>query len=161
MEIKTDNNLNDDNTEDDDALSLRDLQFYDQTATSSILSSPRTSSSHELFEFLTTPPNPTATGDIVFCGSPRHGVRFSTAVKKSKSKRRIFMFGPVRFVPEMEMSSIRERQGRRTPSRMFPVAEGGDVRKTVTDAGTDKNEKVRCRARLNSVLERSLACLRI
>ncbi|KAI3705191.1 hypothetical protein L1987_75425 [Smallanthus sonchifolius] len=202
MKIKTDNNLNADNTEDDDALSLRDLQFYDHTATSSILSSPRTSSSHELFEFLTTPPNPNATGDIVFCGkvisgpvdegednnaharriigssslrlpdrqiehvipmrsvssrdidSPRHGVRFPTAVKKvnvtaltampSKSKRRMFMFGPVRFTTEMEMSSIRERQGRRTPSRMFPVAEGVDARKTVTDAGTDKNQRVRC-----------------
>ncbi|KAI3793416.1 hypothetical protein L1987_36035 [Smallanthus sonchifolius] len=171
--------------DDDDVLSLRDLQMYDQTATSSTRSSPRTSSAQEMFEFFPNISNHTANGDIVFCGklipgsvgdaddqeltdqyqslhylgsssfrlpdrpidhaiplrsvsnrdlgSPRHGVK-STSVKKvnmtSMSKRRKFMIGPV---PEMEMRSIRERQGRRAPSRMFPVVvvEGGEARKAV------------------------------
>ncbi|KAI3799742.1 hypothetical protein L1987_35043 [Smallanthus sonchifolius] len=197
MEHKKNNDCND-----DDVLSLRDLQMYDQTATSSTRSSPRTSSAQEMFEFFPDISNHTATGDIVFCGklipgsvgdaddqelndqyqsrnylgsssfrflerpiehaiplrsvsnrdlgSPRHGVKLSTSVKKvsmtSMSKRRKFMIGPV---PEMEMRSIRERQGRRAPSRMFPVVEGGEARKAVAGKNT-----VRCRARLNSVFEK-------
>ncbi|KAK9061243.1 hypothetical protein SSX86_018423 [Deinandra increscens subsp. villosa] len=220
--------INDDcNEDEDDALSLRDLQMYDQTSTHS---SPRSTcfSAQELFEFFPTHPtsatlvgdhnnnnnimffgkviNPHSSGDYnddryqndlrggsssfrlperrptehvipTFrsvsnrgLGSPRHGVKSSSSsVKKvnftaltSKSKRRLFLFGPV--PPEMEMSSIRERQGRRAPpSRMFPVAAegggGGGLRKAVT--GTDKNTTVRCRSRLNSVFERSVSCLRM
>ncbi|KAJ0557202.1 hypothetical protein HanIR_Chr07g0322501 [Helianthus annuus] len=219
LNINNNNSNNTSNHDDDDALSLRDLQLYDQTATSSTRSSPRAASSPELFEFFPTLPSPNATENIVFCGkvisnsddtklddktlnksvknreyrcsssrlpdrqtkhvipmrsvsnrdlgSPRHGVKFSSSVKKvniekltsvsSKSKRRLFMLGPVKFVPEMEMGSLRERQGRRNPSsRMFPVTE--DAIKMNTDNG---KSGVRCRARLNSVFERSFACLRI
>ncbi|CAH1438477.1 unnamed protein product [Lactuca virosa] len=108
---------------------------------------------------------------------PMRSASFSTSVKKmnitsltsmsSKSRRRMFMFGPVKFLPEMEMSAIRERQGRRAPSQMFPVAEGGGKETTVkVTAGRHKNQRdavkrLTCRARLNTVFERSLACLRL
>lgn len=197
LELITDTDFNEDN---EDALSFRDLQMYNQTDTNSNRSSPRTSSSQELFEFFPTLPNSPATNvDIMFCGKlipgsssfrlpeteidlmvprrsisqrdlglPRHSIKPSSSVKKvnittltsmsSKSRKRMFMFGPVKFMPEMEMSSIRERQGRRIPSqRMFPgVVEDGDAVKLVTH----KNQTLTCRARLNSVFERSFACLR-
>ncbi|XP_023740194.1 uncharacterized protein LOC111888281 [Lactuca sativa] len=109
---------------------------------------------------------------------PMRSASFSTSVKKmnitsltsmsSKSRRRMFMFGPVKFLPEMEMSAIRERQGRRAPSQMFPVSEGGGQETTVkVIAGRHKNQRrdavkrLTCRARLNTVFERSLACLRL
>ncbi|KAK1409552.1 hypothetical protein QVD17_36078 [Tagetes erecta] len=61
----TDNNYN--NNNDDDALSLKDLQMYDQTSTRS---SPRTSLTQELFDFfpILSDPTPSPTGDILFCG---------------------------------------------------------------------------------------------
>lgn len=107
-------------------------------------------------------------------GSYRHAVKFSSSVKKvnitaltsmsSKSRRRMFMFGPVKFKPEMEMSAIKERLGRRAPSRMFPVAEGGESGKVVVGGHKNHGDTVktlRCRSRLNTVFERSLACLRL
>ncbi|KAL4576424.1 hypothetical protein LXL04_012517 [Taraxacum kok-saghyz] len=108
---------------------------------------------------------------------PMRSVTFSTSAKKlnmtaltsmsSKSKRRMFMFGPVKFLPEMEMSAIRERQGRRAPTQMFPVEKGGGATTTVkVVAGSRKNQRgvvktLTCRARQNTVFERSLACLRL
>ncbi|KAL8247616.1 hypothetical protein R6Q59_008832 [Mikania micrantha] len=212
MELhKTCNDCND-----DDALSLRDLQMYDQTANSSARSSPRTSSAQESFEFFSIPSsNSTATTDVIFCGKlipdsvddkelnnryqntdyrrlivgsssfrfaqrpiehaiplrsvSNRGVgshQLSTSVKKvsmtttsSKSKRRMFSLGPVKFMPEMEMRSIRERQGRLAQSRTFPVAVGGDARKAVDGGGAHRNT-VSCRDRLNSVFGKSVACLR-
>ncbi|KAL8193210.1 hypothetical protein R6Q57_027114 [Mikania cordata] len=204
---------------DDDALSLRDLQIYDQTANSSARSSPRTSSAQESFEFFSIPSSnstATATTDVIFCGKlipysvddkdlnnryqnsdyrrlivgsssfrfaerpiehaiPLRSVsnrglgshQLSTSVKKvsmttsisSKSKRRMFSLGPVKFMPEMEMRSIRERQGRLAQSRTFPVAVGGDARKAVAGGGAHRNT-VSCRERLNSVFGKSVACLR-
>ncbi|KAL8249185.1 hypothetical protein R6Q59_006053 [Mikania micrantha] len=194
MELhKTCNDCND-----DDALSLRDLQMYDQTANSSTRSSPRTSSAQESFEFFSIPSsNSTATTDVIsvntdyrrlivgsssfrFAQRPiEHAIplrsvsnrgvgshQLSTSVKKvsmtttsSKSKRRMFSLGPVKFMPEMEMRSIRERQGRLAQSRTFPVAVGGDARKAVDGGGAHRNT-VSCRDRLNSVFGKSVACLR-
>ncbi|KAI3520103.1 hypothetical protein L1887_09327 [Cichorium endivia] len=107
---------------------------------------------------------------------PMRSVTFSTSEKKlnitsltsmsSKSRRMMFMFGPVKFLPEMEMSSIRKRRGRRAPSQMFPMSEVGDTAVTEkTVAGRHKNQRDAVktlwrRACLNSVFERSLACLR-
>lgn len=45
----------------------------------------------------------------------------------AKSRRRMFMFGPVKFKPEMELSAIKERQGKRLTTELSPV--------TVLDGG--------------------------
>ncbi|KAJ0470526.1 hypothetical protein HanRHA438_Chr14g0674471 [Helianthus annuus] len=198
MEHRIDTDYN--NDDEDDTLSLRNLQMYDQTPTSSTRSSPRTSSAQDLFEFFPTLSNYTATRDIMFFGKlipssvhkgdneelsnrvlgstsfrlserPNENAVYLRSVSNrdfgspqrrmklsmSKSKRRRFMFGPVKFMPEMDMSSIKERQAR----RMFAVAEGGaDRRKAVEVTVREKNTTVSCRARLNSMFERSIACLR-
>ncbi|KAL1828077.1 hypothetical protein ACET3Z_006489 [Daucus carota] len=53
-----------------------------------------------------------------------HKVNISSLTTMSPTaRRRMFMFGPVKFKPEMELSAIRERQSRRAPSLMFPVKE--------------------------------------
>lgn len=39
----------------------------------------------------------------------------------AKSRRRMFMFGPVKFKPEMELSEIKQRQGRRRCAPLPPV----------------------------------------
>ncbi|KAK6775154.1 hypothetical protein RDI58_026155 [Solanum bulbocastanum] len=49
----------------------------------------------------------------------------------AKSRRKMFMFGPVKFNPEMELSEIKQRQGRRRcalPLPVIPMSEdGGDT----------------------------------
>lgn len=53
-----------------------------------------------------------------------HKVNITSLTTMSpKARRRMFMFGPVKFKPEMELSAIRERQSRRAPALMFPVKE--------------------------------------
>jgi len=63
---------NTDNNDEDDTLSLKDLQMYDQTSTRS---TPRTSLTQELFDFfpILSDPTPSPTGgDILFCGKLIH-----------------------------------------------------------------------------------------
>ncbi|KAG6389740.1 hypothetical protein SASPL_151213 [Salvia splendens] len=65
----------------------------------------------------------------------------------AKSRRRMFMFGPVKFKPEMELSAIKQRQqGKKLP-------EDPNTRLGVVQAG------LRGRSRLASVLARSLGCI--
>ncbi|KAL8090481.1 hypothetical protein AgCh_039796 [Apium graveolens] len=53
-----------------------------------------------------------------------HKVNITSLTTMSpKARRRMFMFGPVKFKPEMELSAIRERQSRRAPALMFPIKE--------------------------------------
>ncbi|XP_076895781.1 uncharacterized protein LOC143548536 [Bidens hawaiensis] len=155
------------NEDDDDALSLKDLQMYDQTATSSIHSSPRKSS----FEFFPTlfPSEQHGEEQLIQAGSlipslvneelnnrssslrllPEQEIKkviplgsvsnrdFGSSRrsgKLSKSKRMRFMCGPVMVMPDLEMKSIRERQGRLAPSRMFSVTE-----KVAAVTDTNKN----------------------
>ncbi|KAF3631093.1 hypothetical protein FXO37_28176 [Capsicum annuum] len=45
----------------------------------------------------------------------------------SKSRRRMFMFGPVKFNPEMELSEIKQRQSRRQSMTTTRSSVGGEV----------------------------------
>ncbi|KAG8380498.1 hypothetical protein BUALT_Bualt06G0021900 [Buddleja alternifolia] len=67
----------------------------------------------------------------------------------AKSRRWMFMFGPVKFKPEMELSAIKQRQARREPAEKT-VASGG--------AGVVRSGLMR-RSYLSSVLARSFGCI--
>ncbi|CAI9091089.1 OLC1v1026016C1 [Oldenlandia corymbosa var. corymbosa] len=82
----------------------------------------------------------------------------------AKSRRRMFMFGPVKFKPEMELSAIKERQGKRLTTLLSPptVLDGG---KAVVNDGRKRGSSgshwgvvkssLRGRAHLSNVLTRS------
>ncbi|KAI5648675.1 hypothetical protein M9H77_34680 [Catharanthus roseus] len=88
----------------------------------------------------------------------------------AKSRRRMFMFGPVKFKPEMDLSAIKERQGRRVPTAMFPAPDG-DRKISTGVSGGDRNirsgkshwpgimRSLRCRSNFSSVLAKSLGCI--
>ncbi|KZV30850.1 hypothetical protein F511_30899 [Dorcoceras hygrometricum] len=77
----------------------------------------------------------------------------------SKSRRRMFMFGPVKFKPEMELSQIKKRL-RREPA----AAQGKEV---VSRGGSGRRlwgvvrSNLRLRWRLTSVLTKSFGCLSV
>ncbi|XP_059625369.1 uncharacterized protein LOC132268556 [Cornus florida] len=80
----------------------------------------------------------------------------------AKSRRRMFMFGPVKFKPEMELSAIKKRQSRHAPAAMFPAAvDGGAV--AVASAGSrGKSQWGLVRAlRCSTVLARSFGCMSV
>ncbi|KAL0402349.1 UNVERIFIED_CONTAM: hypothetical protein Slati_4264800 [Sesamum latifolium] len=68
----------------------------------------------------------------------------------AKSRRRMFMFGPVKFKPEMELSAIKQRQARRASTEKA-AGNGG---------GTSPLGVVRSRSHLTSMLARSFGCIR-
>ncbi|CAK9152233.1 unnamed protein product [Ilex paraguariensis] len=72
-----------------------------------------------------------------------------------KSKRWMFMFGPVKFKPEMELRAIKERQGRRVPPPMFPAIAGGAKGKS--QWGIVRSLKGR--SHLANVLARAFGCI--
>ncbi|XP_027155735.1 uncharacterized protein LOC113757064 [Coffea eugenioides] len=93
-----------------------------------------------------------------------------------KSRRRMFMFGPVKFKPEMELSAIKERQGRRstTSTTMSPPTQVKDGGKAVVRSGgkaapaADKGKRsgtwnmvrsLRGKGHLTAVLARSFGCI--
>ncbi|KAK4367036.1 hypothetical protein RND71_014916 [Anisodus tanguticus] len=85
------------------------------------------------------------------------------------SRRKMFMFGPVKFKPEMELSEIKQRQGRRrrcapTMTR-FPASDGGvttalvkSSQKNNKGGPTGKLMELRCRPHFVNVLAKSLSC---
>ncbi|XP_009604737.1 uncharacterized protein [Nicotiana tomentosiformis] len=83
-----------------------------------------------------------------------------------KSRRRMFMFGPVKFNPEMELSAIKKRQSRRcVPPPVIPASNGGETAALVKSSQkknksgpTKKIEGLRSRPHLANVLAKSLRC---
>ena len=71
------------------------------------------------------------------------------------SRRRMFMFGPVKFKPEMDVTAIRERRNRRAPQRMRPMQEGSEV----TASGGGLVRPLRCRSHLATALAKSFGCI--
>ncbi|OIT38451.1 hypothetical protein A4A49_52121 [Nicotiana attenuata] len=84
----------------------------------------------------------------------------------AKSRRRMFMFGPVKFKPEMELSAIKQRQGyRRVPPPVIPASDGGETTALVKSSQkknksgpTEKIKGLRSRPHLANVLAKSLSC---
>ncbi|WMV53368.1 hypothetical protein MTR67_046753 [Solanum verrucosum] len=87
----------------------------------------------------------------------------------AKSRRKWFMFGPVKFNPEMELSEIKQRQGRRRCALPLPVIpmskDGGDTtaleksRKKKKESGpTGKLMELTSRPHFVNVLAKSLRC---
>ncbi|PIN11982.1 hypothetical protein CDL12_15401 [Handroanthus impetiginosus] len=70
----------------------------------------------------------------------------------AKSRRRMFMFGPVKFKPEMELSAIKQRQARRPTVEKEAESGGGKSQWGVV------RSSLRGRSHLTSVLARSLGC---
>ncbi|CAK9152234.1 unnamed protein product [Ilex paraguariensis] len=85
------------------------------------------------------------------CSSVRKMNISSLTSMSATSKRNMFMFGPVKFKPEMELSAIRERQNRRPPALMFPASSSGE--KEVVDGGG--------RLRRRDHLARSFCCMNL
>ncbi|KAH6804015.1 hypothetical protein C2S51_032262 [Perilla frutescens var. frutescens] len=75
----------------------------------------------------------------------------------AKSKRRMFMFGPVKFKPEMELSAIKQRQAK------LPAAEKTSPSPSPSGGGKGQwgmlKSSFRGRSHLTSVLARSLGCI--
>ncbi|XAR72100.1 hypothetical protein NMG60_11018619 [Bertholletia excelsa] len=60
--------------------------------------------------------------------SPVQKVNITSITSMSrKSRRMMFMFGPVKFKPEMDVVAIRKRQGRRPPLQIPPLAEDSEA----------------------------------
>ncbi|KAL8538602.1 hypothetical protein ACS0TY_000572 [Phlomoides rotata] len=84
-------------------------------------------------------------------------VNFSSLTSMSaKSRRRMFMFGPVKFRPEMELSAIKQRLATRppAPAKPSPPPCGGGKSRW----GLMKSS-LRGRSPLTTVLARSLWCI--
>ncbi|KAL7148620.1 hypothetical protein ABFS83_06G190900 [Erythranthe nasuta] len=70
----------------------------------------------------------------------------------AKSRRRMFMFGPVKFRPEMDLSAIKQRRAA-SLEKVAAVSGGGRSRWGVV------RSSLRGRSHLTSVLARSLGCI--
>ncbi|OIT38343.1 hypothetical protein A4A49_15462 [Nicotiana attenuata] len=85
----------------------------------------------------------------------------------AKSRRRMFMFGPVKFRPVMEMNEIKQRQSRRAPTMMFPAVgvtgeddtAAGDGRRTAVREKEGVKPPLGCRVHFGNIFSRSLNCL--
>lgn len=80
----------------------------------------------------------------------------------AKSRRRMFMFGPVKFKPEMELGAIKQRQSRRVPVVMFPaeaVVSGSRGGKSGGGSRWGLVRALRGRSHLTNVLARSFGCI--
>ncbi|KAG6669912.1 hypothetical protein I3843_01G267500 [Carya illinoinensis] len=78
-------------------------------------------------------------------------------------KHKVFI-GPVKIRPEMELSEIRKRQGRRAPVPMFPVVGGDESVIVGGKSGGGRSHwgllrPLRCRSHLASVLARAFGCV--
>ncbi|GFZ14810.1 hypothetical protein Acr_24g0010000 [Actinidia rufa] len=84
----------------------------------------------------------------------------------AKSRRRMFMFGPVKFKPEMDVAEIKKRRSRH-PMTIPPMPEEGQVvatagRKEKSGSGNGNGGMMRplwCRSHLATVLARSFGCI--
>ncbi|KAL3520700.1 hypothetical protein ACH5RR_018849 [Cinchona calisaya] len=82
----------------------------------------------------------------------------------AKSRRRMFMFGPVKFKPEMELSAIKERQGRRRLPMSTPVVDGGEAVASGGGKRSGRNwnivrSSLRGRGQLTAVFAKSFGCI--
>lgn len=77
----------------------------------------------------------------------------SLTAMSAKSRRRMFMFGPVKFKPEMELSAIKQRQARWPTAEKAAPSGGGKSRWGVLRSSLSG------RSHLTSVLARSLGCI--
>ncbi|KAL8052140.1 hypothetical protein ABFX02_06G193600 [Erythranthe guttata] len=71
----------------------------------------------------------------------------------AKSRRRMFMFGPVKFRPEMDLSAIKQRRAASVEKVAAAASGGGRSRWGVL------RSSLRGRSHLTSVLARSLGCI--
>ncbi|PSR93027.1 VPS10 2 like [Actinidia chinensis var. chinensis] len=82
----------------------------------------------------------------------------------AKSRRRMFMFGPVKFKPEMDVAEIKKRRSRH-PMTIPPMPEEGQVVATAgrkEKSGSGNGGMMRplwCRSHLATVLARSFGCI--
>ncbi|KAL6952043.1 hypothetical protein U1Q18_022036 [Sarracenia purpurea var. burkii] len=99
--------------------------------------------------------------------SPVQKVNITAITSMSaKSRRRMFMFGPVKFKPEMDVIAIKKRQGRR-PTHIPPMPKEGEmVAAAVGDGRRGKSggdgELTRpfwCTSHLATALARSFGCI--
>ncbi|KAI3458984.1 hypothetical protein Pfo_015647, partial [Paulownia fortunei] len=125
--------------------SFRKLSFPDHDAADN----RRFSASTRLSGDLTRPK--CSTGDLDY-HVQRVNITSLTSMS-AKSRRRMFMFGPVKFRPEMELSAIKQRQARRAPAEKAAASGGGKSQWGVV------RSSLRGRSHLTSVLARSLGCI--
>ena len=90
-------------------------------------------------------------------GSPAQKVNITALTSMSStSRRRMFMFGPVKFKPEMDVNAIRERRNRRAPPRIQPMREESQV---VSSGGRGLARPLWCRSHLATALAKSFGCI--
>ncbi|VFQ63476.1 unnamed protein product [Cuscuta campestris] len=85
----------------------------------------------------------------------------SLTTMSAASRRRMFMFGPVRFQPEMDLVAIRERQRRRlSPKRVLPSAAADEG--VVEKAGVGRRSERRgAGSRLWAAVAKRLSCFKV
>lgn len=100
------------NDDDADALSLKDLQMYDQTSSRS---SPRTSLTQEVFEFfpILSNPSPTTDNNILFCGKLIHKEMSHDNYFQNKDKSSSFRLPRERKINPVRRSGSSRDQGSR------------------------------------------------
>ncbi|XAR72101.1 hypothetical protein NMG60_11018620 [Bertholletia excelsa] len=102
--------------------------------------------------------------------SPVQKVNITSITSMSqKSRRRMFMFGPVKFKPEMDVVAIRKRQGRRPPLQISPLPEDAEALvcrggrwRSGGESGGEAWGLLRalwCRSRLAAALAKSFGCI--
>nr|GMC50123.1 DNA-directed RNA polymerase subunit beta like [Ipomoea batatas] len=103
--------------------------------------------------------------EVSLSSSPSQKVNISSLASMSaKSMRRTFIFGPLKFKPEMDLVAIKERQRRLSPKRVLPVAT--NAAGEGAENGGGKSERVqltRCRTRnhLSTVLAKPFSCFTV
>ncbi|GMP68905.1 hypothetical protein CsSME_00028358 [Camellia sinensis var. sinensis] len=90
----------------------------------------------------------------------------------AKSRWRMFMFGPVKFEPEMDVCAIRKRQGNRPPMRIPPMPEEGKMVAVKSGGGRGKSggggggggegvllKPLGCMSHFTTMLAKSFGCI--
>ncbi|XAR52394.1 hypothetical protein NMG60_11020462 [Bertholletia excelsa] len=100
--------------------------------------------------------------------SPVQKVNITALTSMSeKSRRRMYMFGPVKFKPEMDVNALRRRQGRRPSAKIPSIPEGNEIVSVGTSGQKGKNDAVSShelprplwhRSHLAAALARSVGC---
>ncbi|XP_052198228.1 uncharacterized protein LOC127805507 [Diospyros lotus] len=95
---------------------------------------------------------------------PKVNITALTAMS-AKSRRRMFMFGPVKFKPEMDVTAIRRRQGRH-PLQIPPMPEESEIaeercgrRNSSCGEGVPVRPPLACRSHIAAALARSFGCM--
>ncbi|KAG5533248.1 hypothetical protein RHGRI_027446 [Rhododendron griersonianum] len=87
----------------------------------------------------------------------------------AKSRRRMFMFGPVKFKPEMDVEAIRKRRSRLGPVNIPPMPEETEMKMVKSGGGRGKSgggvgdggmlRPLWCRSHLATALAKSFGCV--